>query len=174
MSGINYDLSEIRAVVLDVDGVLSPSTISMDSEGMPVRMMNVKDGYALQYACRHGLTICIISGGTGEPLERRYSELGIKDIFLGVAEKWNVLEKWMSSRGLSQERIAYVGDDIPDMECLQRCGLPCCPADASTDVKKICTYISQKDGGYGCVRDIIEQILRAQGKWMATRDAFGW
>lgn len=174
MSGINYDLRKIKAIVLDVDGVLSPSTIPMDSEGMPVRMMNIKDGYALQYACRQGLVICIISGGKGDALEKRYSALGIQDIFLGIPEKVSILLYWMKEKALDSEEIAYMGDDIPDIECLQASGLPCCPADAATDVKRICTYISQKAGGEGCVRDVIEQILKAQGKWMSASDAFGW
>ncbi|MCM1377317.1 MAG: HAD-IIIA family hydrolase [Clostridium sp.] len=174
MSGINYDLKRIRAVAFDVDGVLSPSTIPMSSEGEPLRMVNIKDGYALQLAVKCGLHIAIITGGNTRAVEKRYNSLGIKDIYQKAAHKLPVLQEWMKKNNLKPEEVAYMGDDIPDLKCLRYVGLPCCPYDAVWEVKDTCLYISPYTGGYGCGRDLLEQILKANGHWLSDAKAFGW
>lgn len=171
---IDYDLSRVRGIALDIDGVLSPSTVPMSEQGEPLRMVNVKDGYALQLAVKRGLRIVIISGGKGEALRRRYLALGIKDIFLGCSEKRTILEEWMASNSISPDEMVYIGDDIPDLPPMRIVGVPCAPADAAWEVRNEARYISRFNGGYGCVRDVLEQIMKAQGRWMSDTDAFGW
>jgi len=171
---INYDLSMIKAIIFDIDGVLSAETITMNAEGEPLRTVNIKDGYAIQLAVKMGLHIAILSGAQTESVRRRYEGLGVPDIFLKAAVKIQVYDDFLAKYGLSDENVIFVGDDIPDYEVLSRCGCPCCPADAAPEIKEICTYVSHKKGGYGCGRDIIEQVLRAQGKWMKDKKAFGW
>ncbi|MDO4737093.1 MAG: HAD-IIIA family hydrolase [Bacteroidales bacterium] len=171
---INYDLKKIRAIFLDVDGVLSCETIPQHPNGDPMRTVNIKDGYALQHAVKCGICVAIITGGKTEAVRVRYEALGLKDVCLGVAVKINTYNELKEKYSLKDEEIAYVGDDIPDYEVLQRCGLPCCPSDAAHEIKSICKYISHKEGGKGCVRDIVEQILKAQNLWMHNSAAFGW
>ncbi len=171
---INYDLTKIKALVFDVDGVLSAETILLHPDGEPMRTVNIKDGYALQLAVKCGLHVAIITGGNTEAVRKRYEALGIKDIYMGAAVKTREYADFIQKYGLNPEEILYMGDDIPDYEVLSLVGLPCCPADADPEIKAICRYISHKEGGYGCGRDVIEQVLRAQGKWMTHRDAFGW
>ena len=170
---INYDLKKIRAIFLDVDGVLSCETIPQHPNGDPMRTVNIKDGYALQHAVKCGICVAIITGGKTEAVRVRYEALGLKDVCLGVAVKINTYNELKEKYSLKDEEIAYVGDDIPDYEVLQRCGLPCCPSDAAHEIKSICKYISHKEGGKGCVRDIVEQILKAQNLWMHNSAAFG-
>ena len=171
---INYDLSKIRAMVFDVDGVLSAETIPLNPDGEPMRTVNIKDGYAIQLACKTGLLIAIITGGSGESTRRRYGRLGVTDIYAGSAVKMKAYEDLLHRHGLSDDQVLYMGDDIPDYEVLQRAGCPCCPADACPDIKNISLYVSRRRGGYGCARDVIEQVLRAQGRWLADAAAFGW
>ena len=171
---IDYDLRLIKAVVLDVDGVLSCQTISMDAQGEPQRSMNIQDGYAIQLARKMGLRIAIITGGRTPAIRLRYEYLGVEDIYLGSAVKINTYEDFLKKYGYDNQEILYMGDDIPDFEILKVCGCPCCPADAASDVRDICTYVSHRNGGEGCVRDVIEQVLRAQGKWLSSAEAFGW
>lgn len=174
MSRIDYDLSAIRGIAFDVDGVLSPSTIPMDSNGVPQRMANIKDGYALQLAVKMGLEIAIITGADTDSIASRYRALGIKDIYLKSSDKLPILEEWMQRRGLTAHEVAYVGDDIPDMMPMQSVGLPVAPADAAPDVKAIACFISKANGGYGVARELLEEILKAKGVWLTTDDAFGW
>lgn len=174
MSAIDYDLRKIRAVALDVDGVLSPSVIPMDSDGVPCRMANIKDGYALQLAVKRGLKIVIITGGVSEAVRMRYSALGITDIFQGAGKKLPVLQDWMQRNGISKDEMAYMGDDIPDLPCLRAVGLPTAPYDAAWEAKETSLYVSRFTGGYGCVRDLIEQILKSQNLWLNDAEAFGW
>lgn len=178
---INYDLKKIKAIVFDVDGVLSAETISlpavnpMDSDdGQPMRTVNIKDGYAIQLAMKLGVRIALITGGTTQSVRLRYERLGMEDIFMGAAVKTKAYEKFKAKYSLSDDEIIYMGDDIPDLPVMQQVGCPCCPADACAEIKDISVYISQKNGGYGCARDVIEQVLKAQGKWMADAKAFGW
>lgn len=171
---INYDLSKIRAIFFDVDGVLSCETITQHPNGEPMRTVNIKDGYAMQHAVKCGLLLAIISGGKTEAVAKRYHGLGITEVHLGVKVKIILYNELKEKYKLSDEEIAYVGDDIPDYEVLTKCGLPCCPSDAAPEIKDICTYISHKEGGKGCARDILEQILKTQDLWMHNSTAFGW
>ena len=174
MSGINYDLKKIRGFAFDVDGVLSPSTIPMSDKGEPMRMVNIKDGYALQLAARLGYRIAIITGGKTESVRHRSEALGIKDIYLGAAHKIYIFNAWLAEKELSPEETLYMGDDIPDLHCMRVAGLPCAPCDACHEAKSAAVYISRMNGGYGCARDVIEQVLRARGDWMKDEKAFGW
>lgn len=174
MSAIDYDLKKIKGIALDVDGVLSTSTIPLSPQGEPLRMVSTKDGYALQLAVKKGLHIAIITGGNTESVRVRFAGLGIKEIHLGASEKLPVLKDWMTRYNLSTEDVAFMGDDIPDLKCLRFVGLPCAPNDAAWEAKQTAHYISRFNGGYGCVRDLLEQIMKAQGMWLADADAFGW
>jgi len=174
MSTINYDLKKIKAVVFDVDGVLSAETIVLDISGEPMRTVNIKDGYALQLAVKQKLRLAIITGASTKAVEIRYRGLGLTDIYSGSAVKIHDYRDFRNKYGLNDDEIAFVGDDIPDIEVMRECGLPCCPKDAAPEVKEISKYISYCHGGFGVGRDIIEQILKAQGKWMKDAEAFGW
>lgn len=171
---INYDLSKIKALAFDVDGVLSKQTVVMQPDGLPQRTVNIRDGYAVQLAAKSGLHVAIITGATIESLRRRYHALGVPDVYLSCSRKIDVYQQFLDKYGLSDEEVMYMGDDIPDYEVLRRCGLPCCPADAAPEIRQVCTYVSPLNGGLGCVRDVIEQILAAQGKWMSGIHAFAW
>ncbi|NDW12368.1 HAD-IIIA family hydrolase [Bacteroides sp. 214] len=173
MSTINYDLTRIKALVFDVDGVLSTDVMMLHPNGEPMRTVNVKDGYALQLAVKQGLHVAIITGGRTEAVHKRFTGLGIKDIYMGSAMKIHDYRHFRDKYQLKDEEILYMGDDIPDIEVLSMVGLPCCPKDAVPDVKNISLYISHFNGGCGCGRDVIEQVLRTQDKWMLG-DAFGW
>ena len=165
MSKIDYNLSLIRGVVFDVDGVLSPSTCPLSESGHPIRMGNVKDGYAMQLAVKSGLNIAVITGGMSKEIENRMKILGVADYWQSVADKLPVLEEWMRSKGLSPEQVAYMGDDIPDLKCLRAVGLPCCPFDAVWEVKQESIFISSFSGGYGAARDLLEQVMKAHDLW---------
>ncbi|KGF42238.1 3-deoxy-D-manno-octulosonate 8-phosphate phosphatase [Prevotella denticola DNF00960] len=171
---INYDLQKIKAVVFDVDGVLSASTIQMDGKGEPVRTINIKDGYAIQLAVKHGIRLAIMTGGHNENIRFRYEYLGVKDVYINCSMKIRTWEELLSKYDLHEEEIIYVGDDIPDYEVMKRVGCPCCPKDACTEIKEISTYVSDYEGGHGVARDILEQVLKAQGKWVLNEKAFGW
>lgn len=171
---INYDLTKIKALVFDVDGVLSAETIQMNDEGVLMRSVNTKDGYALRLAVTVGLHVAIITGAREEAIRRRYEGLRIHDVFLGSSVKTDNLKVLLEKYNLSADEVLYMGDDIPDYKIMQQVGLPCCPADAAPEIREISRYVSHRNGGYGCVRDVIEQVLKAQGKWMADADAFSW
>lgn len=176
MSTINYDLSNVKALAFDVDGVLSSNVIPMSTEGEPMRTVNIKDGYALRLAAKMGFPVAIITGGRTEAVRKRFLALGIpaENIYMGSSVKIHDYRDFRDRYGLKDEEILYVGDDIPDIEVLSTCGLPCCPADAAPEVKAVSRYISHRDGGYGCGRDIVEQVLKVNGLWMADERAFGW
>lgn len=171
---INYDLKRIRALMFDVDGVLSAETISQGADGEPVRTVNIKDGYALRLAQMSGLHVAIITGAHPEAIRSRYQLLGIEDVFLSCSVKTETYERLKAKYGFADDEVVYMGDDIPDYDIMRRVGCPVCPADAAPEIKAISLYISHLRGGYGCVRDVIEQVLKAQGKWMADESAFGW
>lgn len=174
MSAINYDLSKIKGFVFDVDGVLSPSLIPMSVDGDPQRMANVKDGYALQLAAKSGYQIAIITGCKSEAIVNRFRTLGIHDIYIKASKKIGIFEKWMQEKGLSPEQIVYMGDDIPDLACMRKAGLPCAPRDAAWEARETAEYVSRFDGGYGCVRDVVEQVMKAQGNWLLDDNALTW
>ncbi len=171
---INYDLTKIRAIIFDVDGVLSSETITMNSAGEPLRTVNIKDGYAIQLAMKLGLRIVILTGARTPSIRVRYEGLGVEDIFISCAVKIEVYEQFLAKYGLTDEEIMYMGDDIPDYEIMKRVGCPVCPKDACVEIKDISCYVSDRIGGHGCGRDVIEQVLRAQGKWVMDKKAFGW
>ena len=171
---INYDLKKIKAIVFDVDGVLSMQTVAMDAEGQPLRTVNIKDGYAIQLAQKLGLKIAIITGGHSDSIRKRYEYLGVEDVYMKAAVKTETYAELKKKYSLSDDEIMYMGDDIPDYQLMRPCGCPCCPNDACSDIKAISLYISDKNGGCGCARDVIEQVLRAQGKWLDDAKAFGW
>lgn len=171
---INFDLTKIKAIVFDVDGVLSTSTIPMDDNGQPVRTLNIKDGYAVQLAVKKGLEIAIITGGKTEQIYLRYASLGVKHIYIGSSVKMKDFHDLLQKTGIKEEEVLYMGDDIPDFEIMQHVGLPCCPADAAPEIKAVSKYVSPYQGGYGCGRDVIEQVMKAKGLWMQGAEAFGW
>lgn len=171
---INCDLSKIRAVVFDLDGVLSSETIALGEDGTPLRTVNIKDGYAIQLAMKMGLRIAIISGCKIEAVRKRYEGLGMEDIYLGAAVKIKIYDDFIAKYSLKDEEVLFMGDDIPDLEVMRRVGCAVCPKDACPEVKAASCYVSERCGGQGCGRDIIEQVLRAQGKWLKDERAFGW
>lgn len=171
---INYDLNKIRAIIFDVDGVLSSETITMSSEGEPLRTVNIKDGYAIQLAMKLSLRIAILTGAKTRSVRVRYEGLGVEDIYVGCAVKIETYEAFLKKYGFSDEEVMYMGDDIPDLEIMRRVGCPVCPKDACTEIKNVSIYVSDRIGGHGCGRDVIEQTLRAQGKWIMDKTAFGW
>lgn len=171
---INYDLKKIKAIVFDVDGVLSASTVPMDANGDPARTMNIKDGYAIQLAEKLGLKIAIMTGGHNESIRLRYEYLGVKDVYLNCSMKIKTWNTFTEKYELKNEEIIYVGDDIPDYEVMKLAGCACCPKDACADILSIADYVSDQRGGEGVARDVIEQVLRAKNLWLQDSKAFGW
>ena len=158
-------LSSIKAILLDLDGVLSDGGIYISETGAQLRKMNIKDGYAIQLAIKMKYLVAVISGGNSESVIPRLQGLGITELHLGVKDKRTCLQSLMEKYQLSKEHTLYIGDDIPDLNIMQEVGLACCPADASVEIKSISAYISDKNGGEGCVRDVIEKVMRAQDTW---------
>ena len=168
------ELKHIKAFAFDVDGVLSTNSIPLSPAGELQRCMNIKDGYALHWAAKIGIPIAIITGGNTEAVRIRFESLGINDIYMASHHKMDDFNDFLTKNDLKPEDVLYMGDDIPDYEVMKRSGCPCCPADACSDIKSISRYVSGCKGGYGCGRDIIEQVLRAQDKWLSNAKAFGW
>ena len=158
-------LQHITTFIFDVDGVLTDGTIHITTSGEMLRTMNIKDGYALKTAIDKGFNMCIISGGSNEGVRLRLAGLGIKDIYLGAHDKIEQLNEYFKKHSIKSENVLYMGDDIPDFPVMKMVGLPCCPQDAVPEIKSISKYISHKKGGKGAVRDVIEQVLKVQGKW---------
>jgi 3-deoxy-D-manno-octulosonate 8-phosphate phosphatase (KDO 8-P phosphatase) len=173
MSNISYDLSKIKAFVFDVDGVLSRTVISLYIDGDPMRTVNVRDGYAIQLALKKGYQVGIITGAVSESLRIRFARLGVSHIYIGSSIKINDYKDFIQKTGLSDDEILYAGDDIPDYEVMATVGLPVAPADAAPEIKAIAKYISNRNGGDGVARDVIEQTMKAQNLWMGE-EAFGW
>lgn len=174
MSKIAYDLTRIKGVVFDVDGVLSTSTIPLGDNGVPRRTVNTKDGFAMQLAVKRGMKLAIITGAASPGITERFEGLGITDIYTGVGMKLPVFKDWIEGHGLHPDEVAYVGDDIPDYECMSHSGLAVAPADAAVDILEIAGYVSPVTGGNGVARDLLEEIMRANGTWALTDRAFGW
>jgi 3-deoxy-D-manno-octulosonate 8-phosphate phosphatase (KDO 8-P phosphatase) len=158
-------LREITTFVFDVDGVLTTGDVLTSASGELFRTFNIKDGYALQLAVKRGYHVCVISGGKGLAMEKRFAGLGIPDVYLGVGDKVEVFGNYLDIYGLCAAEVLYMGDDIPDLNVMKLVGVPCCPADASSDIKAICSYISPFNGGKTAVRDVIEKVLKIQGNW---------
>lgn len=168
------EMSGIRALAFDVDGVLSTDVMSLADDGNPIRTVNVKDGYALQLAVKCGYVVCIITGAKVESLRRRYEGLGIKDIYIGSSVKIRDFEDFLARNSLDYGQVLYMGDDIPDCQIMEKCGFPCCPADAVPEIKAVSRYVASREGGRGCVREVVEMVMKEQGKWMSDEKAFGW
>lgn len=163
--------TQINTLIFDVDGVLTNGIVTVYPDGQLLRQMNIKDGYALKTAVKAGLRVCIISGGKNEGVRTRLQNLGITDIYLGAHTKINQLNELTKKYNLNLENVLYMGDDIPDLPVMQQIGMPCCPNDAAREIQQISKYISDKKGGEGCARDVIEQVLRVQSKWNDNFDA---
>lgn len=155
----------ITAFVFDVDGVLTDGTVLLLDNGLQARTMNVKDGLALQMALKNGYRVIIISGGSSEPVIKRLQYLGLEDVHLGLKDKLKFLEELKQQYGLKWNEILYMGDDLPDLPVLEKAGLSCCPEDAVAEVKATVKYISPVKGGAGAVRDVIEKVLKLNGRW---------
>jgi 3-deoxy-D-manno-octulosonate 8-phosphate phosphatase (KDO 8-P phosphatase) len=155
----------IKTFVFDVDGVLTDGNILVLANGEQARQMNIKDGYALQLAIKKGYRVVVISGGTSIAVKERLNKLGVTDVFLPVENKKEKLLQYVQEQGLKWEETLFMGDDMPDLAAIQLTGLPCCPADAVTEIKQVSKYISPFNGGKGCVRDVIEKVLKLNGDW---------
>ncbi len=171
MAFFKDELSKVEALVFDVDGVLSLDTTPLNEEGDPVRTANVKDGYAIRAAISAGLQVAIITGGAIERVKLRYHKLGVDYYYDNVNDKVGFLKDFVEKTGVSYKNILYMGDDLVDYQVMKMVGLPTCPVDAVPEIKEISVYISDKEGGKGCARDVIEQVLKAKKKWMDS-DSF--
>lgn len=168
MAFFKEELLNVKAFIFDVDGVLSNDVSPLDANGDPMRTANVKDGFAIRNALLNGYFIAIISGGHNENIKKRYSKLGVEHIYMSAINKEESFNELIKKTGLNLGEIMYMGDDLPDYNVMSQIGIPTCPCDAVTEIKSISKYISDRKGGEGCVRDVIEQVMRAQGKWINT------
>ena len=173
MSNNDLLFSPITTFIFDFDGVMTDGTVFCDFEGHPLRATNVKDGYAIQLATKLGYHVAVISGAVCPSTIVRMNSLGVTDVFTGIPDKVLKLKEYMQEKGLKPEEIVFMGDDIPDLRVMKEVGLPACPADAVPEVKAISKFVSEKAGGKGAVRDLIERTLKVQGKWM-TAEAYAW
>ena len=164
-------MNGITTFILDVDGVLTDSSVHVTSTGEMLRTMNIRDGYAMKAAVDSGYRVCVISGGTNEGVRVRLQNLGITDVHLGAGDKVRVFEEYLLKYGLSPDQVLYMGDDIPDYHVMKKVGLPVCPKDAAPEIRGLSRYVSHYEGGRGAVRDVIEQVMKVQGKWMEFFDA---
>lgn len=172
---MNYKelLTRVTTFIFDYDGVLTDGTIIIDRDGELLRTANVRDGYAIRQAVNKGFRVAIISGGKTESVRKRFEVLGVNDVFLGVGDKLEMYQEYMEKHHLKTEEILFMGDDIPDYELMKQVGVPTCPADASEEIKSVAVYISAVNGGRGCARDVIEQVMRVQNKWF-DKSALSW
>lgn len=158
-------LKEISTFIFDVDGVLTDGSVQVTDSGQSLRTFNIKDGYAMQLAVKKGYNICIISGGDGVAMGKRFFNLGITDVFLGTGDKVAIFKQYLQDKNITAGEVLYMGDDIPDLKVMKLVGLPTCPADAVEEIKAISTFISPYYGGKTAVRDIIEKVMKVQGRW---------
>lgn len=165
-------LKSIKAFIFDVDGVLSHDTSPLDENGDPMRTANVKDGFAIRYALKNGFQIAIITGANTQSVKLRYKKLGVEHIYLNSFDKTNCLDDFLAKTGLQKSEILYMGDDLVDYTVMKEVAVSVCPLDAVPEIKSISLYISDRKGGEGCVRDVIEQVLRSQQKW-ASQEIIG-
>lgn len=173
MTNFKENLIKVKAFIFDIDGVLSLQTIGLNAFGVPNRTVNLRDGYALQFAVKKGYHIGVISGSSSKEYQRRLKLLGVKDIFLNSRSKLEHFNTFLKKHNLDRSEVLFMGDDIPDIEVMKEAGVPVCPSDADSEIRQVAVYISDKKGGEGCVRDVIEQVLRLHNKWMDS-DAFSW
>ncbi|CAM3437188.1 3-deoxy-D-manno-octulosonate 8-phosphate phosphatase KdsC [Flavobacterium longum] len=159
-------MNGITTFIFDVDGVLTDSSVHVTSSGELLRVMNIRDGYAMKAAVDSGYHVCVISGGSNDGVRIRLENLGITEIYLGAPDKVALFENYIKAYNIQPEQVLYMGDDIPDYHVMQRVGLPTCPQDAAPEIKSISKYVSHKTGGRGAVRDVIEQVMKVQHKWL--------
>ena len=169
MANFKEDIAQVEAIVLDVDGVMTDGGIIPTPDGDFIRRYNAKDGYAIAAALREGMKICVISGGRGRMLENRLTMLGVTKIYLNCMDKVVAMHEFFAEYNINPENVIYMGDDIPDLECMRMVGIPVCPSDAAMEVVEASRYVSEFTGGNGAVRDIVEQVLRAQDEWAKDR-----
>ncbi len=148
-----------------MDGVLTDGSLLILNDTEWLRKMDIKDGYGMHVAENHGYLMVVISGSTSEASRKRLAHLGVKDVFMGIDNKKELLLKYMAEHNLNPREVLYVGDDIPDYDCMAIVGVSCCPSDAVTELKQIVQYISPYTGGHGCVRDVIEKVLKLNDHW---------
>lgn len=165
MGNFKEDIAKVKAFVFDVDGVFTDGGITPLANGDFIRKYNSKDGYAVTYAARSGYPVAIITGGRGPSLEMRFNMLGVTGLYTNISDKLSVLKKFMEEHSLEPDEVMFMGDDIPDLDSMKHVGMPVCPADAVSEILEVSRYVSQFKGGEGCVRDVIEQVLRAHGVW---------
>jgi 3-deoxy-D-manno-octulosonate 8-phosphate phosphatase (KDO 8-P phosphatase) len=158
-------LKDITTFIFDIDGVLTDGSVLATESGELLRSFNTKDGYALQLAAKKGYNICIISGGKGTAMNKRFEALSVADVFLGVQDKVEVFNNYIEQKGIGTHQVLYMGDDIPDLETMKLVAIASCPADAVSEIKAISHYISPKQGGKAAARDVIEKVLKAQENW---------
>ena len=170
MGNFKEDIARVKAFVFDVDGVLTDGGIYVTPEGDFVRKYNSKDGYALSLARRKGYRIAIITGGRGNSLKVRFDMIGIEHVYMDCHRKLETLKAFCNANGLEPNEVLFMGDDIPDLEPMRFVGVPVCPADAMPEIVEASRYVSQFRGGQGCVRDVIEQVMRARGDWYREGD----
>ena len=163
MGNFKEDIVKTEAFIFDVDGVMTDGGIMPLVDGDFIRKYYAKDGYAIAYALRMGYKVCIITGGRGATLDHRLKMLGITDVYLDCMDKISAMQDFFARHGLDPANVIYMGDDIPDLECMKAVGIPVCPSDAASEVIEASRYVSEFAGGHGCVRDIIEQVLRRLG-----------
>ena len=166
-------MNHVKAFAFDVDGVFTDGQVYLFPKEDFVRAVNIKDGYAIQHCIKMGYPVAIISGGKSDQVAKRFQKLGVTDIYLGASNKLDMYEDFRMKYQLENSNILFMGDDIPDYEIMQKVGIPTCPADAANEIKEIAVYISDKGGGKGCVRDVVEQVMRLHKKWM-DKNAFEW
>lgn len=167
------ELKNVKAFAFDVDGVFSSASVILHPSGEMLRTSNIKDGYAIFHAIKMGFPIAIITGGDSEIVKERFSKLGVKHVYLRSQDKMVDFRDFLEKENLKAEEILYMGDDIPDYPVLSSVGIPTCPEDAAVEVKSVSKYISHRKGGEGCVRDVVEQVMRSQNKWM-NAESFSW
>ncbi|MEO8763596.1 MAG: HAD hydrolase family protein [Ginsengibacter sp.] len=155
----------VKAFVFDMDGVLTDGSLILEENGQWLRTMNTRDGYALQLAVKTGYRIVVISGSESAAVEKRLFKLGVTDVYMGITDKERFLKEYLTGNNISTSEILFMGDDIPDYNCMMIAGFACCPADAAPEIKKVSSYISTMRGGCGCVRDVIEKVLKLKDKW---------
>lgn len=155
----------VQAFVLDVDGVLTNGQVLVTESGQQLRQFDIKDGYAVKLAVDLGYPIAVITGGNCPGVVKRLNGLGIHEVFTGIHDKERVLVDWLKQKQIDPDQVLYMGDDMPDLPCLRKVGLPTCPNDATEEVKQAASYISPREGGHGAIRDVIEKVLKLQGKW---------
>jgi len=165
MTFFKEKLKNIKGFIFDVDGVLSMDTSPLDEYGDPVRTANIKDGFAIRYALLNGFQMAIVTGANTPRVKLRYKKLGVEHIYMNSFNKIEFLDEILAKTGLQKDEFLYMGDDLVDLKIMQQIGIPTCPLDAVAEIKAVSLYISDKNGGQGCVRDVIEQVMRSQGKW---------